>query len=85
MRGSIPLTPTNKREVRKMMKKFPDFDMLYAAMDFIYANSTEAERTTIIKEIARGRANKGLLDNDRKLYSDRKINKKMFKKILKSF
>jgi hypothetical protein len=54
-------------------------------MDFIYANSTEAERTTIIKEIARGRASKGLLDNDRKLYSDRKINKKLFKKILKSF
>ena len=68
-----------------MMKKVYDFGMLYAAMDFIYANSTEAERTTMMREMARGRASKGLSDNDRKLYNDRKSNKKIFKRILKSF
>ena len=67
------------------MKKVCDFGMLYAAMDFIYANSTETERITMMREMARGRASKGLSDNDRKFYNDRKNNKKIFKRILKSF
>ena len=63
-----------------------NFDMLYAAADFLYANSTEEERTTILRETERGRReNKGLRDNDRISYFDKKINKRIFKKILKTF
>lgn len=68
------------------MKKHATIDMLYAAADFLYANSTEAERITILNETARGRAqDKGLSNNDRKSYFDKKTNKRLFKKILKSF
>jgi hypothetical protein len=61
------------------------FDMLYAVADFLYANSTEAERATIFREIEKGRECKGLCDNNRISYFDKKTNKRIFKKILKTF
>ena len=62
------------------------FDMLYAVADFLYANSTEGERTTILRETKRGRReDKGLCDNNRISYFDKKTNKRIFKKILKTF
>jgi hypothetical protein len=61
------------------------FDMLYVAADFIFANCTEDERTTIFRETARGRKeDKNLSDNDRTLYVDKKFAKKIFKKIIKT-
>lgn len=60
------------------------FDMLYAAADFILANSTENERTTIFKEMENGRKSKNLSDNNRILYVDKKFAKKIFKKIRKT-
>jgi hypothetical protein len=66
------------------MKKQVGMDVLYVLTDFIFANSTEAERNTIFKETARGRKeDKNLIDNDRKLYCDKKFCKKVFKKIQK--
>lgn len=61
------------------------FDMLYVVADFLYANSTESERTTISREIEKGREGKGLCDNNRISYFDKKTNKRIFKKILKTF
>jgi len=60
------------------------FGMLYAAADFIFANSTENERTTIFKETENGRKSKNLSDNNRILYMDKKFAKKIFKKIRKT-
>ena len=61
------------------------YDMLYAAADFIFANTTEDERTTILKVTARGRKEgKNLSNNDRTLYMDKKLVKKNFKKIIKT-
>lgn len=61
------------------------YDMLYAAADFIFANTTEDERTTILKVTARGRKEgKNLSNNDRTLYMDKKLAKKNFKKIIKT-
>jgi hypothetical protein len=66
--------------------KQASFDMLYAVADFLYANSTEGERTTILRETERGRReDKGLCDNNRISYFDKKTNKRIFKKILKTF
>lgn len=66
--------------------KQASFDMLYAVADFLYANSTEAERATIFREIERGRREeKGLCDNNRISYFDKKTNKRIFKKIFKTF
>lgn len=66
------------------MKKQIGIDVLYVLADFIFANSTEAERNAIFKETARGRKeDKNLTDNDRKLYCDKKFSKKVFKKIKK--
>ena len=62
------------------------FNMLYAVADFLYANSTEAERATIFREMKKGRREgKGLCDNNRISYFDKKTNKRIFKKILKTF
>ena len=62
------------------------FDMLYAVADFLYANSTEEERTAILREIKRSRReNRGLCDNNRISCFDKKTNKRIFKKILKTF
>jgi hypothetical protein len=59
--------------------------MLYVAADFIFANCTAEERTTIFRETARGRKeDKKLSDNDRTLYMDKKFAKKVFKKIIKT-
>ena len=60
------------------------FGMLYAAADFIFANSTENERTTIFEETENGRKSKNLSDNNRILYMDKKFAKKIFKKIRKT-
>ena len=61
------------------------YDMLYAAADFIFANTTEDERTTILKVTARGRKEgKNLSNNDRTLFMDKKLAKKNFKKIIKT-
>ena len=62
------------------------FNMLYAVADFLYANSTEGERIAILREMERGRReDKGLCDNNRISYFDKKTNKRIFKKILKTF
>lgn len=66
------------------MNKQVGIDVLYVLADFIFANSTEAERNTIFKETARGRKeDKNLADNDGNLYCDKKLSKKVFKKIRK--
>lgn len=60
-------------------------DMLYVAADFIFANCTTEERTTILRETERGRKeDKNLSDNDKTLYVDKKFAKKVFKKIIKT-
>lgn len=61
------------------------FAMLYAVTDFLFANSTESERLTILREMAKGRKGKGLKDNCRISFWDKKTNKRIFKKILKTF
>ena len=66
------------------MKRQVGIDVLYTLTDFLFANSTEAERNTILRETARGRKqDKNLTDNDGKLYYGKKFSKKIFKKIQK--
>lgn len=65
--------------------KFVTTDMLYVAMDFIYANSTEAERKTVEREIVKGRNEKNLLNNNKQSYFNKKTNKRIFRKIRKFF
>ena len=68
------------------MKKQVTFDMLYVAADFIYANSTKEERATIFRETERGRKeDKGFTDNDRHSYFNKTFNKKILKKISKTY
>ena len=59
--------------------------MLYAAADFIYANTTQGERETLFKQTEKGRKEKGLADNDLHFMGNKHFYKKMFKKIKKSF
>ena len=82
--NNLPMAENRGKE--GTMQRYTTMDKLYAAADFLYANSTEAERIAILNETARGRAkDKGLSNNDRKSYFDRRTNKRLFKKILKSF
>lgn len=66
--------------------KHATMDMLYVATDFIFANTTYAEREVIFCETARGRIeDKGLTDNDHQLYFSKKMAKKILKKISKTY
>ena len=66
--------------------KHATIDMLYVATDFIFANTTPAERKAIFRETARGRIeDKGLVDNDHQSYFSKKKAKKILKKISKTY
>jgi hypothetical protein len=67
------------------MMKVATMDMLYVAADFLFANSTKGERESIFKMVEEGRANQGYTDNNRKLYYEDKVSKKILKRISKNF
>lgn len=64
--------------------KNADYGMLYLVADYLFANSTESERLTILKETARGRKEKNLSDNDGQIYFRNSIAKREWRKIKKT-
>ena len=65
--------------------KIANWGMLYAAADFIYANTTADERKTLFSQTEKSRDEKGLTDHNLQYIGKKHFYKKMFKKIKKSF